>query len=91
MATTATRAGNMLAICARLLQVGAVMATKAITEVVKVGRRGEVALSRRVRAAMTLNEGDELVLTVEEDQVVLRRKARRFHEYLDTLGPKSPS
>jgi len=67
------------------------MALKPITEVVKIGRRGELTLSRRVRAAMTLNEGDELVLTVEEDQVVLRRKARRFHEYLDTFGPKVTS
>ncbi|HUI25821.1 MAG TPA: AbrB/MazE/SpoVT family DNA-binding domain-containing protein [Candidatus Kryptonia bacterium] len=65
------------------------MTAKPITEVVKVGRRGELALSRRVRAALALNEGDELVLSVEEDQLVLRRKARRFHEYLDTLAPKA--
>jgi len=67
------------------------MTTKPITEVVKVGRHGELALSRRVRTAMALAEGDELVLTVEEDQLVLRRKARRFHEYLDTLAPKVTS
>jgi len=61
-----------------------------MTEVVKVGRRGEVSLSRRVRAAFSLQEGDELLLSVEDDQLVLRRKARRFHEYLaDNLNPKS--
>jgi AbrB family looped-hinge helix DNA binding protein len=66
------------------------MPAKPMTEVVKVGRRGEVCLSRRVRAAFSLQEGDELVLSVEEDQLVLRRKARRFHEYLaDSVNPKT--
>ncbi len=66
------------------------MPVKPMTEVVKVGRRGEVSLSRRVRAAFSLQEGDELLLSVEDDQLVLRRKARRFHEYLaDNLNPKS--
>ena len=61
------------------------MATKALTEVVKLGRRGAIELPRRVRTAFGLQEGDELVLTVEEEQLVLRRKARRFGEYLDGL------
>lgn len=66
------------------------MAEKPLTEVVRVGRRGELALSRRVRAAFSLQEGDELLLSVEEDQLILRRKARRFHEYLaENLNPKT--
>lgn len=65
------------------------MAQKSLTEVVKIGRRGELALSRRARAAFSLQEGDELLLSVEDDQLVLRRKARRFHEYLaDNLCSK---
>jgi bifunctional DNA-binding transcriptional regulator/antitoxin component of YhaV-PrlF toxin-antitoxin module len=61
---------------------------KPITEVVKLGPRGQLALSRRVRAAFSLQEGDELVLSVEEEQLVLRRKARRFGEYLEALTAK---
>ncbi|MBI1816008.1 MAG: AbrB/MazE/SpoVT family DNA-binding domain-containing protein [Deltaproteobacteria bacterium] len=64
------------------------MATKGITEVVKVGRRGELTLSRRVRAAFGVQEGDEMVLSVESEQLVLRRKAHRFGEYLDSLTAK---
>jgi AbrB family looped-hinge helix DNA binding protein len=65
------------------------MATRPLTEVLRVGRRGELTLPRKVRAAFRLEEGDELVLTVEDEQLVLRRKARRFGEYLDGLGLKS--
>ncbi|MBI4518700.1 MAG: AbrB/MazE/SpoVT family DNA-binding domain-containing protein [Deltaproteobacteria bacterium] len=65
------------------------MATKPITEVVKLGRAGQLILSRRVRAAFGLQEGDELVLTVEDERLVLRRKARRFGEYLGNLPLKS--
>ncbi len=65
------------------------MGNRPLTEVVKIGRRGELSLSRRVRAALALREGDELVLTVEDDQLLLRRKARRFGEYLDALNVKT--
>ncbi len=57
-----------------------------MADIVKVGRRGELVLPRRVRAEFGLQEGDELVLSFDEDAIVLRRKARRFAEYLETLG-----
>lgn len=59
-----------------------------MADVLKVGRKGELVLPRHARAALGLQEGDELVLTVDEDSIVLKRKARRFAEYLDTLGRK---
>jgi AbrB family looped-hinge helix DNA binding protein len=60
-----------------------------MSEVIKLGRKGELTLPRRARAALGLREGDQLVLTVDEDAIVLKRKARRFAEYLDTLGRKA--
>jgi len=57
-----------------------------MTDIVKIGRHGQVVLPRRIRTAFGLQEGDELVLTVEEESIVLKRKARRFTEYLDTLA-----
>ena len=57
-----------------------------MTDVLKVGRKGQLVLPQRVRAALGLREGDELLLTIEEDAILLKRKARRFAEYLDTLS-----
>ena len=56
------------------------------TDVLKVGRKGELVLPRRVRATLKLREGDELVLSFDEESIVLKRKARRFGEYIETLG-----
>jgi AbrB family looped-hinge helix DNA binding protein len=61
-----------------------------MADIIKVGRKGEVVLPRRARAALGLREGDELVATVDEEAIVLKRKARRFAEYLDTLGRATP-
>jgi len=57
-----------------------------MADILKIGRKGEVVLPRRVRAALGLREGDELVVSVDDEAILLKRKARRFAEYLDTLG-----
>ena len=59
-----------------------------MADIVKVGRKGELVLPRHARATLGLREGDELVLTIEDDALVLKRKARRFAEYLENLGRK---
>jgi AbrB family looped-hinge helix DNA binding protein len=60
-----------------------------MADILKVGRKGQLVLPRRARAALGLREGDELVLIVEDDAILLKRKARRFAEYLETLGRKT--
>jgi AbrB family looped-hinge helix DNA binding protein len=57
-----------------------------MADILKVGRKGEVVLPRRVRAALGLQEGDQLVVSVDDEAIVLKRKARRFAQYLETLG-----
>jgi len=59
-----------------------------MADILKVGRKGELLLPRHARATLGLREGDELVLTIEDDSLVLKRKARRFAEYLENLGRK---
>ena len=59
-----------------------------MADILKVGRKGELMLPRHARATLGLREGDELVLTIEDDALVLKRKARRFTEYLENLGRK---
>lgn len=61
-----------------------------MADILKVGRKGELVLPRHARTALGLHEGDELVLTVEDDAILLKRKARRFAEYLENLGRKTP-
>jgi len=60
--------------------------TARMADILRVGRKGEVILPRRVRAALGLQDGDQLVVSVDDDAIVLKRKARRFAEYLDTLN-----
>ena len=57
-----------------------------IIEVLKVGKHGELVLSRRLRNRLGLHEGDELVLSVEDKKIVLERRSRGFAAYLDVLG-----
>jgi len=57
-----------------------------MSDVLKVGRKGELMLPRSLRATLGLREGDELLVTFDDESIVLKRKARRFAEYLDTLG-----
>jgi AbrB family looped-hinge helix DNA binding protein len=56
-----------------------------MSEIVKMGRRGEIQLPRRVRAAFGLREGDELLVSCDEECILLKRRARRFGEYLHRL------
>jgi len=64
---------------------------KPLVEVVKIGKRGEVILSRRLRSGLGLQEGDELVLSVEDKRIVMERRARHFGAYLDVLTASAGS
>ena len=57
-----------------------------IIEVLKVGKHGELVLSRRLRNRLGLREGDELVLSVDDKRIILERRSRGFGAYLDVLG-----
>lgn len=59
---------------------------KPLIEEVEVGRRGEIVLSRRLRRALSWQEGDRLLLSVEDGRLVIERRARTFGAYLDVLG-----
>ena len=64
---------------------------KPLVEVLKIGRRGELTLPRRVRSNLGLREGDELVLTIDDKRIVLERRARQFSTYLDVMGKSGGS
>lgn len=57
-----------------------------VVEIVRVGKRGEIALPRRIRTALQLQEGEELVMSLTDQRVVIERRARNFATYLDVIG-----
>ncbi len=60
--------------------------TKPVVEIVRVGKRGEIVLPRRIRNTMQLQEGEELVMSITDQRLVLERRARNFATYLDVMG-----
>jgi AbrB family looped-hinge helix DNA binding protein len=64
--------------------------TKPVVEVVKVGKRGEIVLPRRIRSSLGLREGDELMMSVDEKRLILERRSRGFSAYLDAMGKGGP-
>lgn len=66
------------------------MSRKPVIDVVRIGDRGEVALSRRVRTALGVLPGDELLLTIADGRLVAERRARRLATYLDALTGARP-
>lgn len=59
---------------------------KPVVEIVRVGKRGEIVLPRRIRNTMQLQEGEELVLSIADQRLVIERRARNFATYLDVMG-----
>ncbi len=57
-----------------------------MADIVKLGSRGEIVLPRKVRADLGLREGDDLTVELDGEIIVVRRKARRFAEYLEKVG-----
>jgi AbrB family looped-hinge helix DNA binding protein len=84
---TATDAGQ-LAKAPRLSDYSDVF-RKPLIDVVQIGKHGEIQLPRRLRNSLSLHEGDQLVVTVEDRRLVLERRARHLGAYLDVLGAGS--
>lgn len=61
------------------------MPRKPVIDVARLGAGGEIALSRRIRAALGVEAGDELLLSVDAGRLVVERRVRRLGTYLDAL------
>jgi AbrB family looped-hinge helix DNA binding protein len=59
---------------------------KPVVEIVRVGKRGEITLPRRIRNTLQLHEGEELMLSVIDQRLLLERRPRNFATYLDVIG-----
>lgn len=59
---------------------------KALIDRVKLGKRGELVLPRRVRSALGLREGDDLLVTVDDRRLIVERRGRALGTYLDAMA-----
>lgn len=59
-----------------------------MAEIIKVGARGQISLPRKIRAELSLSEGEQLTAEIDGESIILRRKARRFAEYLEKFGKR---
>jgi antitoxin component of MazEF toxin-antitoxin module len=57
-----------------------------MADIVKLGTRGEIVLPRKMLADLGVQEGDDLTVELDGQAIVVRRKARRFAEYLEKVG-----
>jgi AbrB family looped-hinge helix DNA binding protein len=80
------RAGGELTLLLRDRSEYANDMAKPLIDVVQIGRRGEIVLPRRIRQGLGLQEGDHLVVTVEDRRLVFERRARKLGAYLDVLA-----
>lgn len=59
---------------------------KPLIDMVKLGKRGELILPRRVRSALGLREGDDLLVTVDDRRLIVERRTRALGTYLDAMA-----
>jgi AbrB family looped-hinge helix DNA binding protein len=57
---------------------------------VKVGRRGQITVPRKVRQALDLKEGDGLAFIIEENQVVLQPISQTLLDLRGSIPVKGP-
>ena len=57
---------------------------------VKVGRRGQITIPRKVRQALDLKEGDGLAFIIEADQVMLQPISQTLLDLRGSVPVKGP-
>ena len=56
-----------------------------MTETVRVSRKYQVVIPKRVRRALNIGCGDELVVSVKDGQILMRPKPKRYVDYMRGL------
>jgi antitoxin PrlF len=57
---------------------------------VKIGRRGQITVPRKVRQALDLKEGDGLAFIIDENQVVLQPISQTLLDLIGSVPVKGP-
>jgi len=57
-----------------------------MNNVVKVGRRYQIVIPKKVREQLGVNIEDELIVRVRDGWIIMQPKPRRYSEYMQGLG-----
>ena len=57
---------------------------------VKIGRRGQITIPRKVRQVLELKEGDGLAFIIEENQVILQPISQTLLDLRGSVPVKGP-
>jgi len=56
-----------------------------MTETVRVSRKYQVVIPKQVRKALNINQGDELVVSVKDGQILMKPKPKSYTDYMRGL------
>ena len=54
--------------------------------VVKVGKRYQIVIPRKIREQLGVNIEDELVISVRDARIIIQPRPQRYSEYMQGLG-----
>jgi len=54
---------------------------------VRVGKRFTITIPKEVREKLNIREGDELIITITDDSIILR-KSKSLIEFIENIKPK---
>lgn len=52
----------------------------------KLSSKYQIVIPKKIRKKLNLNSGDELIMKVEDDKIVMRPKPKSYTEYMLGLG-----
>ena len=56
-----------------------------LEETVKVSEKGQIVIPKKVRDKMGLDTGDELIVNLVDQKIMLRKKPKSFTDYMWNL------
>jgi len=59
-----------------------------MTAVVKLSSRHQVVIPKEVRKKLSLHAGDQLIVEIEKEKVVMRPRPKNYTNYMLGLGKK---
>ncbi len=57
-----------------------------MSKVVKVGKRYQIVIPKRVREQLGVNIEDELIVGVRDGRIIMQPRPRKYSEYMQGLG-----
>ncbi len=52
----------------------------------KLSSKYQIVIPKKIRKKLSLNAGDELIMKVEDDKIIMRPKPKSYTEYMLGLG-----